>query len=221
MIKGKESCKLKANITKKRFCQTWCSRPPSFVLFKLAKSILSGISIFCFHATLITFLEVSFSWGLQICLMPLAYPTALSFGMNTHTNKSYTFSSLGQQTRKQFQHCGTGGFCCSVAKLDPILCDPVDCSPPGSSVCGILQARILECVAISLSRGSSPPWDRTLASHIARRVLYHWLCFISYVAPQSLNAWITNWEGNKERKPFVGGWLGRMGNLQVRGRIRV
>ena len=35
------------------------------------------------------------------------------------------------------------------------LCDPMDCSPPGSSVHGILQARILECVAISFSRGSS------------------------------------------------------------------
>ena len=37
------------------------------------------------------------------------------------------------------------------------LCDPMDCSPPGSSVCEILQARILEWVAISFSRGSSGP----------------------------------------------------------------
>ena len=37
------------------------------------------------------------------------------------------------------------------------LCDPTDCSPPGSSVHGILQARILEWVAISFSRGSSDP----------------------------------------------------------------
>ena len=41
---------------------------------------------------------------------------------------------------------------CSVAKLCLTLCDPVDCSPPGSSVHGILQARILEWVAISFSR---------------------------------------------------------------------
>ena len=33
----------------------------------------------------------------------------------------------------------------------PTLCDPMDCSPPGSSVCGIVQARILEWVAISFS----------------------------------------------------------------------
>ena len=44
------------------------------------------------------------------------------------------------------------------------LCDPVDCSPPGSSVHGILQARILEWVAISFSRGSSRPRDRTQVS---------------------------------------------------------
>ena len=37
------------------------------------------------------------------------------------------------------------------------LCDPMDCSPPGSSVPGIFQARILEWVAIAFSKGSSPP----------------------------------------------------------------
>ena len=43
-----------------------------------------------------------------------------------------------------------------VAQSCPTLCDPVDCSPPGSSIHGILQAKILEWVAISFSRGSSP-----------------------------------------------------------------
>ena len=46
-----------------------------------------------------------------------------------------------------------------VAQSCPTLCDPMDCSPPGSSVHGIFQARILEWVAISFSRGSSPPRD--------------------------------------------------------------
>ena len=41
------------------------------------------------------------------------------------------------------------------------LCDPMDCGPPGSSVHRILQARILEWVAISFSRGSSQPRDQT------------------------------------------------------------
>ena len=47
------------------------------------------------------------------------------------------------------------------------LCDPTDCSPPGSSIRGILQARILEWVPISFSRGSSQPRHRTLVSCIA------------------------------------------------------
>ena len=46
---------------------------------------------------------------------------------------------------------------------------PVNCSPPGPSVHGILQARILEWVAISFSRGSSRPRNRTQVSHIAGR----------------------------------------------------
>ena len=41
----------------------------------------------------------------------------------------------------------------------PTLCGPMDCSPPGFSVCGILQARILEWVGMPSSRGSSPPRD--------------------------------------------------------------
>ena len=54
-----------------------------------------------------------------------------------------------------------------VAQSCPTLCDPVDCSPPGSSVHGILQARILEWVAISFTRGSSLPRDGTRVSRIA------------------------------------------------------
>ena len=48
-------------------------------------------------------------------------------------------------------------------------CDPMDCSPPGSSVHGVSQARILEWVAIPLSRGSSQPGDQTWVSCIAGR----------------------------------------------------
>ena len=53
-------------------------------------------------------------------------------------------------------------------------CDPMDCSLPGSSVHGILQARILEWVAISFSRGSSQPWNRTHVSCIAGRFFTDW-----------------------------------------------
>ena len=48
------------------------------------------------------------------------------------------------------------------------------CSPPGSSVHGISQARILEWVAISSSRGSSQPRDWIHISYTGRQILYHW-----------------------------------------------
>ena len=44
-----------------------------------------------------------------------------------------------------------------VTQSCPTFCDPKNCSPPGSSVCEIIQARILEWVDITFSRGSSPP----------------------------------------------------------------
>ena len=53
-----------------------------------------------------------------------------------------------------------------VAKSCLSLCDPMDCSLPGSSALGILQPRILEWVAISFSRGSFQPRDQTPVSRI-------------------------------------------------------
>ena len=61
-----------------------------------------------------------------------------------------------------------------VAQSCPTLCDPVDCSPPGSSVHGILQARILEWVAISFSKGSSRHRNQTQVSRIASRCFNLW-----------------------------------------------
>ena len=57
-----------------------------------------------------------------------------------------------------------------------LFCDPMDCSPPGSSVRGILQARILEWVAMPSTRGSSLPRDQARVpciSCISRQILYH------------------------------------------------
>ena len=50
------------------------------------------------------------------------------------------------------------------------LCDPMDCRPPGSSVRGILQARILEWVPMPSSRGYSQPRDQTQVSYVSRIV---------------------------------------------------
>ena len=61
-----------------------------------------------------------------------------------------------------------------VAQSCPTLCNPMDCSLPGSMVHGIFQARILEWAAISFSRGSSQPRDQTWVSCIADRRFTIW-----------------------------------------------
>ena len=66
---------------------------------------------------------------------------------------------------------------CLCALLCPTLCCPMDCRPPGSSVHGIFQVRLLEWNAISYSRGSSQSRDWTHfsgVSYSSRRILYHW-----------------------------------------------
>ena len=63
---------------------------------------------------------------------------------------------------------------CVQAQLWPNLCNPMDCSLPGSPVHGILLARILEPVALASSKGSSSPRDQTRVSCIGRWILYHW-----------------------------------------------
>ena len=70
-----------------------------------------------------------------------------------------------------FKTCKFGYFLtaalCSVAQFCPSIFGPKDCSPPSSSVCWIPQARVLEWVAISFSRGSSWPRDQTCVSCVS------------------------------------------------------
>ena len=64
-----------------------------------------------------------------------------------------------------------------VVQLCLTFCDPMDCIPPGSSVLGILQARILKWVAMLSSKESCQPRDQTHISYVAcigTRVLYHY-----------------------------------------------
>ena len=64
--------------------------------------------------------------------------------------------------------------CCWVAKSCPNILWPRDYNPPGSSIHGISQARVVEWVATSFSRGSPWPRNRTHIPCIGRRILYHW-----------------------------------------------
>ena len=78
---------------------------------------------------------------------------------------------------------------CSVAKSCPTLCNPMDCSPPGSSVHEIFQVRILEWVAMPSSRGSSRPRDRTCISSTCRQILYYWATWEARQAQRRMYWW--------------------------------
>ena len=88
------------------------------------------------------------------------------------------------ETEKQWSHSegGDGDLVsvppecrwCLLTQSCLTFCNPMDCSPPVSSVRVISQARILEWVVISFSRGSSGPRDWTHVSCIGRQILYHW-----------------------------------------------
>ena len=78
---------------------------------------------------------------------------------------------IGKSTERGMYRLVVANVCISVCAMSlqscPILCNTMDCSPPGSSVQGILQARILEWVAMPSSRGSSRPRDPTHVSYIS------------------------------------------------------
>ena len=87
-----------------------------------------------------------------------------------------------------------------VTQSCPTLCDPVDCSLPGSSVHGIFQARILECISISFSRVSSSPRDWNQVSYIVGR------CF-------------TIWATREEIRGFPGGPVVKTPHFHGRGHM--
>ena len=94
--------------------------------------------------------------------------------------------------------CYQYSLCVKSLQSCPTLCDLMDCSPPGSSVHGILQAGILGWVAISSSRGSSWPRDLThisCISCIGRRILYH------YTTWEALNSHKNLWIRRPENSP--------------------
>ena len=95
--------------------------------------------------------------------------------------KQLNLPSKTQMTKKIIflGSCGPISLTCVYAQSlqsCPTLCDPMDCSPLGSSVHGILQTRVLKWVAMPSSRGSSQPRDWTCSFHVScigRWVLYH------------------------------------------------
>ena len=81
-----------------------------------------------------------------------------------------------------------------IAQSCPTLCDPIKCSLPGSSIHGIFQARVLEWVAISFSRGSSRPRDRTQVSHVAGRQFNIWVTWEALLITKIKHKYYLPWK---------------------------
>ena len=94
--------------------------------------------------------------------------TAIQFPSHTHWGRFIVFPNILKYLKSQIVKKS------ELAQSCPTLCDPMDCSSPGSSVYGILQARILQWLAIPFSRGSSKPRDQTWVSCIPGRVFTIW-----------------------------------------------
>ena len=106
-------------------------------------------------------------------------PQSMGFSRQEYWSASHFLLQgilLTQETNPGLPHCRQTLYhlICEVAQSCLTLWDPMDCSPPGSSVHGIFQARILEWVAISYSRRSSPPRDWTRVSRIVDRRFTIW-----------------------------------------------
>ena len=98
------------------------------------------------------------------------FPTALEAGSSRSGCRIVDFflylhmAERVQATSLATSHKGSVCMCAKSLQSCLPLCHPVDCNLPGSSVHGILQARILECVAMPSSRGSSQPRDQICIS---------------------------------------------------------
>ena len=125
------------------------------------------------HPLLVTYLCLAVPWPPQAkdsSHIPQSWPYSCSFYLIPHIRTGPLATYLLQletHTSLPFSSHVWLVTCCLVSKLCPTLCNPSDCSPPGSSVHGILQARILEWVAVPFSRRSSQPRDQTHVSLIA------------------------------------------------------
>ena len=153
------------------------SRPcQSAVCLYITSSILISAS---FHSFALVVMWVTEHLSLRMpcylfvfldCLMILKATLGLNFFFFLLLTLHFSVAKLWFWTYVLISMC-----VCLVSQSCLTLCDPMVCSPPGSSVHGIFQARILEWVAMPFSRESSQPRDQIQVSHTADRFFIIWV----------------------------------------------
>ena len=136
---------------------------PWFILFKLTYSFF--FTVLCWFQMYITVIQL-YNSGLHFSLIG-DYKCNIGY----YTDCSSLCYAIGPCWLSILHMCS-----CSVAQSCPTPCCPMDCSPPGFSVHGDLQARILEWVAIYSFQGAAWPRNRSQVSYfscICRQILYH------------------------------------------------
>ena len=107
--------------------------------------------------------------------MPGHSPVSLTWCVHISLHVPDAALSLGIQQGARPVRCPPLGsrhsrgrcVCAKSLQSCPTICDPMDCSPPGSAVHGILQARILDWIAMPSSRGSFQPRDQSQVFRVA------------------------------------------------------
>ena len=171
-------------IVRRKNCSTntkkFCSA--TFLSLHPPQSLITGttdlFSIKCNH-TVCDLLRFVFSFPLsivtlrstQVMYVLIVYSFLLLSGITWY---GCTVVCLSIQLLKDIRVVSSFSVLVLVAQSYPTLRNPIDCSSPGSPVLGILQARILELVAIPFSRGLSQTRDLTRVSHIPGRLFLVW-----------------------------------------------
>ena len=138
-------------------------------IFEKYASFCVQIFFFCIW-TVVSALFVEMTVLLTHCIAFVSLPKICWLYLcGSVSGLSILFSILSSVT-----HCLDYISLSEVSQSCPTLCNPMDCSLPGSSVHGIFQAIVLEWIAISFSRGSSRPRDQTRVSRIVDRRFTVW-----------------------------------------------
>ena len=150
---------------------SFCTFPLSWITVRLSVCLSLGVSILQSAATFYHKLQNLSTSPICLVSLPWFSTSPLTFCTRCRKIKIVIIKLWQKAIMKGKEKKGKES---EVAQSCLTLCDPVDCSLPGSSIHGILQARILEWVAISFSRGSSWLRDQIRVSCIAGRFFTLW-----------------------------------------------